>query len=169
MAKRISERAKELKAQIKELKAEEKKELEKSREVWLEWCDMEGMYGKKVYCGVWGMHDRGYIYEYETPELEAKEEKERQDFLDKYWIPEREIERKYDELLELLEDELCKEVHGMSKAEKDLRSAIKRQEKEIAWLEAHLEFEKEELAEMKEKLAKFQKKGLTKPCRCANI
>lgn len=162
MAKKISERAKELKAQIKELKAEEKKELEKSREAWRKWCDMEGMYGKKVSCDMYGMHDRGYTYEYTTPELEAKEEKERQDFLDKYWIPEREIERKYDELLERLEDELCKEVHGMSKAEKDLRSAIKRQEKEIAWLEAHLEFEKEELAEMKEKLAKFQKKRLDK-------
>ena len=155
MAKRISERAKELKAQIKELKAEEKKELEKSREVWLKWCDMEGMYGKKVSCEVWGMHDRGYTYEYETPELEAKEKKERQEFLDKYWIPEWKIETKYYELLEPLEDELCREIHGMSKAEKDLRSAIKRQEKEVERLEADLEFEKEALAEMKERLAKF--------------
>lgn len=162
MAKKISERAKELKAQIKELKAEEKKEFEKSREVWRKWCDMEGMYGKKVYCEVWGMHDRGYTYEYATPELEAKEKAERDEFFEKYYIPDWKIMDKYDELLEPLEDELCKEIYGMSKAEKDLRSAIKRQEKEVARIEADLESEKEALAEMKEKLAKFQKKRLDK-------
>ena len=155
MAKKISERAKELKAQIKELKAEDKKELEKSREMWRKWREMEGIYGKEVPCEVWGMHDRGYTYEYETPELEAKEKAERDEFFEKHCIPDWKIMDKYDELLEPLEDELCREIHGMSKAEKDLRSAIKRQEKEVERLEADLAFEKEALAEMKEKLAKF--------------
>ncbi len=88
----------------KELRIKRDEELNKNRTIFETYCDMEGMYGKKIFspydCGH-GL--TGYHFEYPSKEVEEKERAERENFLKiNNWRPQNKIWYDYYEQVEKL-------------------------------------------------------------------
>ena len=112
---------------------------------------MEGMYGKAV-SSPWdgGQGMRGYHYEYNSPETEEKEKRDREQFLidSGFHANKEKIENCY-LLIDTLKNEFYLEQFGMTYEEKMKQDRIKRVEKRIKEIEKELEETKKYLEELK--------------------
>ena len=154
MAKKVytTEKAKTLNEQMKAIRKIIRDYEEKINDIYYQYNKMEGMYGKAVFspwdCGQ-GM--KGYHYEYDTPEIEEKEKKERKQFLidNGYYTMKDEINHYYDVVLPTLNNEYYLEQYGMTYKEKMRQDRIERVKKRIKELEKELEETKECLEKLK--------------------
>ncbi len=131
---------------VKELTAELNEARAINKEIFNTYYKMEGKYATKVVYTDCAMHDRGYDFEYATPEDKEKEKAEREAIL-KNLIDETAIEK---EIVEL-KNKTFYEKHGMTREEYNTRHAIQQYKKEIAELEKQIASLEEWLAELKNK------------------
>lgn len=150
MSKKIKFRtplAAELKQKYDNLYAEYEAEKDRCFKVFLEYCHMEGKYGKAV-SSPWdcGQGMRGYHYEYPSIEIEKQEREEREQFLkDNNHRSSSEIWEAYKPLLDEAEEAFNLEQYGMTTKERNLR-------KILAGYEKNVEEAKREVAEWEERV-----------------
>ena len=124
------------------------------------YCNMEGMYGKKIY--PWwaqGQGLRGYDYEYPSEELKLKEKAEMEEFYNQNVQP---LDDKIDELHKVKkeqEEKLCVALWGFGTelyfAKKYLASA----EKHLAKMLAEVESQKRYIEKCKKEVEEIEKRG----------
>jgi hypothetical protein len=143
-----TERARELDEMIKAIRKEYEEEKNRCQEIFFQYYNMEGMYGRKAHspwdCGQ-GM--RGYHYEYPSEEIRKKEEKERDEFLKKNnYKSQFTVMAEMNKELEPIEEEFSLEQYGMTTEERKIKKqieyyerAIAKREKEIAEYKAKME------------------------------
>lgn len=158
MAKRImSEKEKALRTTLKSLKKEKENLENKNSETFYKYVVMEGMYGKKV-SSPWdcGQGMRGYHCEWDSIEIEKKEEAEREQFLkdNKYYENKNRIEEIEKEINEL-NKKICFEQYNMTLEEKMMRDEIKRTEKYLEEAKESVNFYEKALYIKKKKLEKY--------------
>lgn len=150
MSKKIKFRtplAAELKRKYDNLYAEYEAEKKRCTQIFIEYCHMEGKYGKAV-SSPWdcGQGMRGYHYEYPSRELEQKEQDEREQFLkDNNYRHQSDIWAAYKPLLDEAEEAFNLEQYGMTTRERYLR-------KVLAGYEKNVEEAKREVAEWEERV-----------------
>lgn len=117
---------------------------EKNRQLFYEYCAMEGKYGKKVRDDNADPHSRPYFFQYTTGKKE-KEDAEREQFLiDSGYNKNKETIAKLKSRKTEIEEAICLKKYGMSRKKRQLDVAIKSLEAEIA--------------EMQERLAEYKKR-----------
>lgn len=145
-----TEKARELKMAYESLYREYEQEQERCKQVFIKYCQMEGMYGKKAHS--WyddGQGLRGYHYEYVSEEIQRQEIAEREQFLtDNNYRDNSEIYAEYTDRLNALDEAFHLEQYGMTIAQKQLEKRIAKQKKEIENLKKRLAREEEYLAEL---------------------
>lgn len=145
-----TEKARELKMAYESLYREYEQEKERCKQVFIEYCHMEGKYGKVAHS--WyddGQGMRGYHYEYASDEIHRQEVAEREQFLaDNNYRSGSEIYTEYIDRLNALDEAFHLEQYGMTVAQKELEKRIARQKKEIESLKKRLAREEEYLAEL---------------------
>ena len=147
MTKKIytTEKAKMLDEQIKALKKTIKECEEKNKEIYWKYDKMKGMYGKLA-SNPWD----GGQYKYNSPEIEEKEKKEREQFLiDSGFHTNKEKINNCYLLIDTLKNEYYLEQFGITYDEKMKQDNIKRVEKRIKEIEKELEETKKYLEELK--------------------
>lgn len=151
-----TEKARELKTAYDNLYKEYEQEKERCRQVFFKYCDMEGMYGKKVHS--WdddGQGLRGYHFEYATESLRQQENTERKQFLiDNNYRNVFDLYDEYNNKLSALNEAFCLEQYGMTVAQKELEKRIAQQKKEIKSLKKKLDREEKYLIELENELKK---------------
>lgn len=145
-----TEKARELKMAYESLYKEYRQEKERCMQLFIEYRDMEGMYGKMAHS--WyddGQGMRGYHYEYASEKIHRQEIAEREQFLaDNNYRSESAIYTEYIDRLNALDEAFHLEQYGMTVAQKQLEKRIARQKKEIENLKKRLAREEEYLAEL---------------------
>ena len=145
-----TEKARELKKAYDTLYKEYEQEKERCKQIFIQYCQMEGMYGKVAHS--WyddGQGMRGYHYEYPSEAIEHKELAERKQFLvDNNYKSGSDIYIEYIDRLNALNEAFHLEQYGMTVAQKELEKRIVRQKKEIKDLKARLAREEKYLAEL---------------------
>ena len=145
-----TEKARELKEAYENLLKEREQETERCKRVFIEYCRMEGMYGKKAHnCYDDGQGLCGYHYEYVSNAIEQKEIAEREQFLiDNNYKNYSDIYTEYNDKLNALNEAFHLEQYGMTVEQKQLEKRIARQKKEIEKLKKRLAQEEEYLTKL---------------------
>ena len=145
-----TEKARELKNAYESLYREYEQEKERCNQLFIKYCQMEGMYGKMAHS--WyddGQGMRGYHYEYASKEIERQERAEREQFLaDNNYKHDFDIYAEYKDRLSALDEAFHLEQYGMTVAQKELEKRIARQRREVKNLRKKLAREEEYLAEL---------------------
>ena len=145
-----TEKAHELKMAYDNLYRKYKQETERCKQLFIKYCQMEGMYGKVAHN--WmddGQGMRGYHYEYVSDEIRRQEIAEREQFLtDNNYKSGSEIYAEYHDRLAALNEAFHLEQYGMTMAQKELEKRIMRQKKDIKDLKERLAREEEYLAKL---------------------
>lgn len=144
--------AAELKQKYDNLYAEYEAEKKRCTDIFIEYCHMEGKYGKAV-SSPWdcGQGLRGYHYEYPSREWEQKERDEREQFLkDNNYRHQSDIWEAYKPLLDEAEEAFNLEQYGMTTRERYLRKVLAGYEKNVAAA-------KKEVAEWEERVRQAKK------------
>ena len=160
MGKKIKFRtplAAELKQKYDNLYAEYKAEKERCSQIFIEYCHMEGKYGKMA-CDPWdcGQGMRGYHYEYSSRELEQKELDEREQFLkDNNYRHQNDIWEAYKPLLDEAEEAFNLEQYGMTTKERQLRKILAGYEKNVAEAKKEVIYWEEQVRKAKKELGDY--------------
>ncbi len=148
----VKAEVKALREQIKALNSEAKKCDDEAKKCFYEYFDLEGKYAiAKVDAPIYGMHDRGFTYEYACKEDERKEWEEQTAVhnKEKEWEAKaKKIRLANTEEIEKLENRICVLNYGVTKAEKRRIERLEEVNRKIAEHEALLKEyykEKEEL------------------------
>jgi hypothetical protein len=145
-----TEKARELKKAYDNLCKEYQRETERCQQLFIKYCQMEGMYGKMAHS--WlddGQGMRGYHYEYPSEEIERQEMAERKQFLvDNNYKSDVDMCAEYNDRLKALNEAFHLEQYGMTVEQKELEKRIARQKKDIESLKKRLAREEEYLAEL---------------------